>query len=129
MCAPLAFTPCAVIEYGLLALFLKVTTICSPTSALMMGPVAGKTNTSAQLLENKQTNKQTRFKSNCTQNSQVLLAILPHGEGVVGVFPIHHLLVAGADPVFSSLHKCAARAGRPTPIKIHHQTTANGARL
>lgn len=47
MCAPLAFTPCAVIEYGLLALFLNVITICSPTSALMMGPVAGKSNKSA----------------------------------------------------------------------------------
>jgi len=38
MCAPLAFTPCALIEYGLLALFLKVITICSPTSALIIGP-------------------------------------------------------------------------------------------
>lgn len=57
MCAPLAFTPCAVIEYGLLALFLNVITICSPTSALMMGPVAGKTNTSARISVNKQTNK------------------------------------------------------------------------
>lgn len=94
MCAPLAFTPCAVIEYGLLALFLNVITICSPTSALMMGPVAGKSNKSARVSVKTSV---LNVKSNRTQNSQVLLVGLPfllHAEGVVGVFSIHRLLVA-----------------------------------
>lgn len=41
-CAPLALTPCAVIEYGRLALFLNVITIFSPTSALIIGPTKKK---------------------------------------------------------------------------------------
>lgn len=68
------------------------------------------------------TNKQAKLKCICTQNSQVLLVILLHGEGVVGVFSIRHLFVAGADPVFSSPQKCVARAGRATAIKTRHQT-------
>lgn len=41
-CAPLALTPCALIEYGRLALFLNVITIISPTSALIIGPTEEK---------------------------------------------------------------------------------------
>lgn len=38
MCPPLPLTPCVVIEYGRVALFLNIITICSPTSALIIGP-------------------------------------------------------------------------------------------
>lgn len=54
MCALPAFTPCALIEYSRLALFLNVITICSPTSALIIGPTGErKTHVSVDIFMNR----------------------------------------------------------------------------
>lgn len=76
MCAPLAFTPCAVIEYGLLALFLNVITICSPASALIMGPMQVKTKKTALSGFNKQ------------QNTESKVELYPEFPSVAGHFAV-----------------------------------------
>lgn len=63
--------------------------------------------------------KMTEREAKLTKNSQMLLVGLSfflNSKAVIGVFPIHHLLITRANSVFPSLHKYIAWTGRHAPI-------------
>lgn len=106
--------------YGRLALFLKLITICSPTSALIIGPTGENTPQVFKSFLGIQ--KCERTESELTKNPQMLLVRPPfllNCKGVISVFPVHRLLITRADFFSPFFHKHVAWTRRHVTNQIY----------